>query len=176
MKKEDFFELLGELDGDIVKAAKAPAKRPLTWRVWGTAAACLCLAALGLLSLSYGQDPPEDRRETTEQVYTLPQAASLRAELVAWGGDHFQAVVVDAEDNGIFPDGAELSVVFEGDTEILLDDGTVLLFDPDEPDAESIGWEAGTVVSVEFLRYEEYRAGNHFYNQLFASHVQAADP
>ena len=109
----------------------------------------------------------------TEQVHTLPRAEKLRVELVAWGGDHFKAIVVDAEENNIFPAGAELSVVFDYETEILLDDGTLMVFNPDEPDTEIIGWEAGTVDSVEFLHYEEYREGDHFYNQLVASHVEA---
>lgn len=44
MKKEDFFEVLGELDDDVVKEAEAPVKKKWNWKVWGAAAACLCLA------------------------------------------------------------------------------------------------------------------------------------
>ena len=49
MKKEEFFEVLGELDKDIVKEAgsdrrERKAGRPI-WLQWGAAAACLCLAA-----------------------------------------------------------------------------------------------------------------------------------
>lgn len=46
MKKEDFFEVLGELDHDIVKRAETPVKK-LNWKVWGTMAACLCFALIG---------------------------------------------------------------------------------------------------------------------------------
>lgn len=42
MKKEAFFEILGELDDDIVKGAKTPMKK-VNWKVWGTMAACLAL-------------------------------------------------------------------------------------------------------------------------------------
>ncbi len=42
MKKEDFFEVLGELDDDIVKGAKTPMKK-LNWKIWGTMAACLAI-------------------------------------------------------------------------------------------------------------------------------------
>lgn len=37
------FEILGELDDDIVQEAKAPVKRRLHWRAWGAVAACLAL-------------------------------------------------------------------------------------------------------------------------------------
>jgi hypothetical protein len=109
----------------------------------------------------------------TPQVYTLPQTEKMSVELVEWGGDHFNAIVVDAEDNSIFPVNAKVSVVFDYDTEILLDNGTLKVFNPDEPDAETIGWEPGTVVSVEFSKYEEYLEENDFYNDLFASYVEA---
>lgn len=45
MKKEDFFEVLGELDDDIVSGAKAPIQKKSNWKIWGAMAACLCLAA-----------------------------------------------------------------------------------------------------------------------------------
>lgn len=44
MKKEDFFEVLGELDDDIVKGAEIPMKKKANWKVWGATAACLALA------------------------------------------------------------------------------------------------------------------------------------
>ena len=47
MRKEDFFEVLGELDDDIVKEAKAPVKKQFHWKVWGTMAACLCAVWIG---------------------------------------------------------------------------------------------------------------------------------
>lgn len=46
MKKEDFFEVLGELDDDIVKGAKTSMKKKINWRLWGTIAACFCLVAV----------------------------------------------------------------------------------------------------------------------------------
>ena len=51
MKKEELFEILGELDDDIVKEAGSNRKehkagKPV-WLKWGAAAACLCLAAAG---------------------------------------------------------------------------------------------------------------------------------
>lgn len=50
MRKEIFFEVLGELDGDLVEGAKSPGKgkngRKLRWAC-GAAAACLCAGLLG---------------------------------------------------------------------------------------------------------------------------------
>lgn len=60
MKKEDFFEVLGELDDDIVSGAKTPAKgnanskiRRSGWLKWGAAAACLAVVlAVGVPYIS----------------------------------------------------------------------------------------------------------------------------
>ncbi len=48
MKKEDFFELLGELDDDIVRDAKSTTNKNKlpAWVKWGTIAACLALIAV----------------------------------------------------------------------------------------------------------------------------------
>ena len=43
MKKEDFFEVLGDLDDDIVEGAKTTMKKKINWKVWGAMVACLCL-------------------------------------------------------------------------------------------------------------------------------------
>lgn len=48
MRKEDFFEVLGELDDDIVKGAKTPMKKKMNWKAWGTMAACLCLVVAAI--------------------------------------------------------------------------------------------------------------------------------
>lgn len=49
MRREEFFEVLGELDDDIVKGAEIPVKKKLNWKLWGTMAACLAvIAALGI--------------------------------------------------------------------------------------------------------------------------------
>ncbi len=43
MRKEDFFEVLGELDDDMVKGAEAPMKKKIKWMALGTMAACLAV-------------------------------------------------------------------------------------------------------------------------------------
>ncbi len=41
MRKEDLFEVLGELDDDVVGEAKTMVKKKMGWRAWGALAACL---------------------------------------------------------------------------------------------------------------------------------------
>ena len=184
MKEKETSKLYNSItnvDNQFIEEAQTKTKKKNGWLKWAAMAACLCLMFVGVLSISDWKNVPQGNQETTEQryketpeqVYTLPQAEKMSVELVEWGGDHFKAIVVDAENNSIFPANAELSVVFDYDTEILLDNGTLIVFNPDEPNTEIIGWEVGTVVYVEFLNYVEYHEGNHFYNQLFASHVEA---
>ena len=54
MRKEEFFEVLGELDDDLVEEAKSDGKENKTGRpAWvrrGALAACLCLAAVGVFT------------------------------------------------------------------------------------------------------------------------------
>ena len=57
MKKEDFFEVLGELDDDIVKGAKTIMKKKMNWRTWGAMAACLCLVVLAAALLASSDIP-----------------------------------------------------------------------------------------------------------------------
>lgn len=57
MKKEDFFEVLGELDDDIVKGAKITMKKKINWKIWGTMAACLCLV-VGATAILWQNNSP----------------------------------------------------------------------------------------------------------------------
>ena len=60
MKKEDFFEVLGELDDDIVKGAKMIMKKKANWKIWGAMAACLCLIAVTLIPFMTKPSEGED--------------------------------------------------------------------------------------------------------------------
>lgn len=68
MKKEEFFEVLGELDGEIVKGAEIAMKektngraKNVGWIKWATVAACLCLVIAGVVMWNSGLfgDAPE---------------------------------------------------------------------------------------------------------------------
>lgn len=52
MRKEDFFEVLGELDDGIVKGAAAPAEKKMNWKARGAMAACLALLCAAAYFLS----------------------------------------------------------------------------------------------------------------------------
>lgn len=177
MNSKNFSDAMNELDSRYVdEAIGYKRKRNVTgWLKFGAAAACLCLVVGGVLTINNLHEVPPYHQETTKQVYTLPQAAKMSVELVEWGGDHFKAITVDAGNNNVFPVNAELSVVFDYDTEILLSNGTSMLFNPDEPDTSVIGWEVGTIVDVEFVNYTDYLEGNQFYNQVYASRVAPAE-
>lgn len=55
MKKEDFFELLGELDDDLVKGAELTMKKKINRKVlYGAVAACLVVAIIGTVMLQGG--------------------------------------------------------------------------------------------------------------------------
>ena len=177
MKKEKLYEAIGDINENYVNEAHLTARktaRPI-WRKWGAMAACLCLVVVGALTISNLKNETPRGQGTMVQVYTLPQAETMSVKLIEWSGDHFKGVVVDAGDNSIFPAEAELSICFDYDTEILLDDGTVMVFNPDEPDTDVIGWKEGTIVTVKFVNYEEYQEGNHFYNHAYASYVEVAE-
>lgn len=177
MKTPKLAKAMNYIDDDLVSGAVEykRTKKKNSWMKWGAMAACLCLVVVGALTIPNLQNEPPHGQGTIEQVYTLPQAETMSVELVEWGVDYFKGIVVDAGDNSIFPADAKLSVVFDYDTEILLNDGTVMVFNPDEPDTDIIGWEEGTIVTVEFVNYDEYREGNNFYNQAYASYVEVAD-
>lgn len=63
MRKEDFFEVLGELDDDILKGANIPMKKKINWKVWGATAACLVLFLSVGVFVFY---PQQDGDFTTE--------------------------------------------------------------------------------------------------------------
>lgn len=76
-------------------------------------------------------------------------------------GGHFKAVTVDGGNSDIFPASAKPSVVFDYDTEIFLNDGTRIVFEPDEPDTSAIYRETGALIQVELVNYTEHLEGNH---------------
>lgn len=84
MKKEDFFEVLGELDDDIVKGAKAPVKKKMNWKIWG-AAACLCFVLTG--GVLYNAFRPMGFNAMIANYYnTTFHNASLRGTNIDIGG------------------------------------------------------------------------------------------
>ncbi|RKJ46109.1 hypothetical protein D7X98_04800 [bacterium 1XD8-76] len=53
MRKEDLFEILGELDDRIVEEAGRPVRKRINWKALGTMAACLTLMCIAFGSFSF---------------------------------------------------------------------------------------------------------------------------
>ncbi len=182
MKTEKLLGAIGKIDDNLIYGAvnDTPKKKRPAWMKWGAIAACLCLmVCIFAIPRFITQSDPTGTSTTgasadVGQTQILHEAEELYVEIVEWKINGFKAVVVDTGNNSIFPLGGELSVEFDYDTKIILPDGTTYEFNPDEPDTESIDWETGTVVKVEFTEYDEYLEGNHFYNRLLAISVEVA--
>lgn len=85
MKKEDFFEVLGELDDTIVKGAKTSMKKKVNWRVWGTMAACFCVVAaivfVSIINSSTGNPNGDEMTTQSQQTVNKEQQPVLRLSL-----------------------------------------------------------------------------------------------
>ena len=89
MRKEDFFEVLGELDDDILKGAKTPVKKKVNWKVWGTMAACLVLAAVFSIGMLQGGVVTTPDNAKDETIGTMKPVIN------------FEGVVTDVEEGRI---------------------------------------------------------------------------
>lgn len=90
MRKEDFFEVLGELDDDMVKDARAVEKGKTAlrrrWVRWAAAAMCMCLAAAGIFFYSHKSgDLPKTLSEQLEE-YGL-HAKTVNAPVLTVSGE-----------------------------------------------------------------------------------------
>lgn len=57
MRKEEFFDILGSLESDIVEEAEKPVKKKINWKICGATAACLVLIfAVGTAALHRQRD------------------------------------------------------------------------------------------------------------------------
>lgn len=77
MKKEYLFEVIGELDDDIVKGAKTPmkVKKQTIWKSIGAMAACLCLVLCGTFMFDNQQSVPNP--EMVQVTNPLMEVASV---------------------------------------------------------------------------------------------------
>ena len=102
----------------------------------------------------------------------------MTVKIVGWGGDGFRVTVVDPEENTIFTESAELTIVFDENTVFTLSDGSTIIFNPDDihstPIGSAVGWPEGSIVQVVFTAYEDYLADNHFYNRATGSYLELA--
>ena len=166
MKKEEFCDVLGDINESYVEEARAgrTIKKPV-WIKWGAIAACLCVV-ISLSVIILHQDEPE-------LLTTEGHLGIINVELVEWQSDGFKAIVVDTGNINIFPVGAELTVVFrEYNTEIVLDDGTSYGYG--ENQTSDIEWQVGSIIEVSFGVYEKYDANRGYENKVYAYRVELA--
>lgn len=84
MRKEDFFEVLGELDDDIVKGAKTTMKKKMSWKVLGAVAACLCLVVIVAMTAPFTTAPSTSGdEEGGPSIMTPGHAADITPTLFA---------------------------------------------------------------------------------------------
>lgn len=126
MRKEDFFEVLGELDDDIVKGAKTTMKKKINWKFWGPMAACFAVIAVlgvGVLQSGFVTTPNEE-----EDIYSnnIPsnegRTDSLKPVI------NFEGVVAAVKDG---------NVTLEDGTIVFITEDTVFAGDPDTGNAVS---------------------------------------
>lgn len=157
MKKPRLAVAVGYLDDDLLAEALEykPAKRKknILWR-YVAAAVCLCVAAASMTILIHNQS----KTPTGWPTYTLPDVQEVYVELIGYDYDRnkFDAVVVDARNNTVFPTGAALKFNLMVWTEVYLSNGTRLDFNAEEIQVDALGWKPGTILRVQFGSYAEY--------------------
>lgn len=89
MRKEEFFEVLGELDDDIVKGAKAHMKKNMNWVALGAMAACLAVVVTVGAALPraapMGPDPMQSEIEIETEyikIYYLSEKGTIESKSV----------------------------------------------------------------------------------------------
>lgn len=110
MRKETFFEVLGELDDNIVKGAKTSMKK-LNWKVWSGMAACLALIAVFGIGMLHGNEPADENTPVDMKPVI-----------------NFEGVVTAVDDN---------SITLKDGKIILITESTEFMGDPDTGNAVS---------------------------------------
>lgn len=206
MKDHDLLEVVGGINEKYIKNADSTIEKKSrkTYFKWIAVAACLCFVVTSVIIIpkfSNQTDSPEVNPSTenkgvyasmenqntvtdnhhagTVQDHILDTPQEMIIKIVSWGGDGFKVTVVNAEENTIFTENAELTVEFNENTVFTLSNGSTITFNPDDADSTSIsmavGWPEGSIVIVEFIAYEDYIEGNHFYNRATASHLELVE-
>ncbi len=110
----------------------------------------------------------------------LSKPIRLHANLIDWNDDSFTVQVCDAMDNGIFPDGGQLTVEFGEGTYFIDLDGSRTdyiaqrkLFEPTV--AKKLKWVEGMVLDIEITAYQDFVADNGFHNRAKAGRIENVD-
>lgn len=121
MKKEDFFEVLGELDDDIIKEANVIIKKKINWKNWGILAACL--AIFMTLSISILQMTVQNERENVVRKETPTnekRTGSFKPVI------NFEGIVISVDGDKITLEDGKI---------VLITENTLFAGDPDTGNA-----------------------------------------
>ena len=114
MKKEDFFEVLGELDDDIVKGVKSTMKKNVNWKAWGAMAACLAIVVVLGLCMTQSEATPPNKEADISSV-----GAPVRNVKPVI---NFEGRVTEVEENHVTLDTGKIVRIAE-DTAVTTPDG-----------------------------------------------------
>ncbi len=129
MKKEEFFDVLGEVDEQkVIEANKGVSKKKKvqkTWLKWGAFAACICIVIASVIGISTKREPLIVTLENGDEINFSTKGGLATHNIMISIGDNRD--LSETESNAIFgrPD-VDASVVFEeGTNEFIMLDGTI---------------------------------------------------
>lgn len=109
---------------------------------------------------------------TIIDVHFCEEVENIVVEITEWRDEGFQAIVVNESSSDTFSAGTNLTVAFDAETNIILEDGTYFDYDPYNPQARGIGWDTGTIVNIEFKAYEKSKNYSRVYPLVVELHYQ----
>lgn len=126
MRKEDLFEIIGELDDNFVKAAGTPVKNRINWKAVGTMAACfavMCIAIRGFSLTGFHSSmapaetamPPETWEEAPMEEAPMAEAPAEEAPAASMEEENTEAVPAEEAEATV-----EESEAFAGDLESMV--------------------------------------------------------
>jgi len=80
VRKEDFFEVLGDLDDDLVKEARAPMKKNMNRNVWRTVAACFVIVVVICVGTLWTFNNPTPQQDIA--IYFLSEGGAIESKNV----------------------------------------------------------------------------------------------
>lgn len=129
MKKEEFFDVLGEVDEQkVIEANKGVSKKKKvqkTWLKWGALAACICIVIVSVIGISTKKQPLIVTLENGDEINFSTKGASVFYNIAIEIGDNRK--LSESEASSIFGESnIEASVVFEkGTNEFIMLGGTI---------------------------------------------------
>lgn len=129
MKKEEFFDIWGEVDEQkVIEANKGVSKKKKvqkTWLKWGALAACICIVIVSVIGISTKRQPLIVTLENGDEINFSTKGDLVFYNIAIEIGDNRK--LSESEASSIFGESnIEASVVFEkGTNEFIMLGGTI---------------------------------------------------